>query len=48
MMEPVAKLTEKNIETIERMDTAQLEVPMIASSLLEIFSPERGAKGDAG
>lgn len=48
MMEPVAKLTEKNIEIVARKDTVQLAAPVKAIFYMQMFSPERGSKGDAG
>lgn len=48
MMEPVAKLTEETIKTVENMDTAQLEVPIKAIPRMGMFSPKKDDKGDVG
>jgi hypothetical protein len=51
MVEPVAKLTGKNIETVASTDTAQLEVPLKAILICKCFLPKgitKGMRDDGG
>lgn len=51
MVEPVAKLTGKNIEKVASIDKAQLEVPLKAILTCKCFLPKgitKGMRDDGG